>query len=223
MEYRCVATSAAGFVQQLAVGYIAKGYLFYVSGTIPPHKDPKKTDKKIIEAYTIALSKWTRSRRKRTGLANIQYLRFERFYVIIATHGVHRFFEAEGAQIHDVRRRPILFRGYSIGCRRARGDGAYHASVRINRELFKEIREHFAKLGLKSTVEELWRQLNSLPFEPYAPVRQQMLTLRRMVNKVRTVAGLEPIPSLASSRRRTAIRPFYAVCAVEGDLPLKDR
>jgi hypothetical protein len=58
LQYRCVARSVAGFVQQLAVGYIAKGYYFYVSGVIPAGKDPAKTDRKIIEIYGISVSKW---------------------------------------------------------------------------------------------------------------------------------------------------------------------
>ena len=55
MSYRFVATSVAGFVQQLAVAYLTKGYYFYVTGLIPPHKDPVKTDRKILEAYGIAM------------------------------------------------------------------------------------------------------------------------------------------------------------------------
>ncbi len=67
MAYRCEATSVAGFVQQLAVGYIAHGYYFYVRGHIPDHKDPAATDHKIIAQYAIDLSKWSRSRRKKGG------------------------------------------------------------------------------------------------------------------------------------------------------------
>jgi hypothetical protein len=35
MEYRCEATSVAGFIQQLAVAYVGRGYFFYVAGVIP--------------------------------------------------------------------------------------------------------------------------------------------------------------------------------------------
>ena len=48
MAYRCVAISVAGFVQQLAVSYIANGYWFYVTGRIPEHKDPAVIDVKLI-------------------------------------------------------------------------------------------------------------------------------------------------------------------------------
>ena len=34
MAYRCEALTVSGFVQQLAVSYIANGYYFYVAGEI---------------------------------------------------------------------------------------------------------------------------------------------------------------------------------------------
>jgi len=40
MQYRCVATSLAGFLQQLTVSYLSHGYWFYVTGCIPDGKDP---------------------------------------------------------------------------------------------------------------------------------------------------------------------------------------
>ena len=56
MAYRCVATSVAGFLQQLAVAYMAHGYWFYVTGRVPDHKDPATIDRKIIRQYGIDVS-----------------------------------------------------------------------------------------------------------------------------------------------------------------------
>lgn len=208
MPYRCVATSVAGFIQQLAVGYIANGYYFYVSGTIPVRCYVTKTDRKIVESYDIALSKWTRSRRKRQGMANVQYLRYQRCFVIIATHGLHPFFAAEAKGLQDIRRCPLQFMGYSIGCRRARGGGEYHASVMISRERFAELKERFQGLAVSRSVEELSSDLRHLPFEPYAPVRVQLLGLLRGINRRRKLAGLEPVPSSALRLHRSPVRPF---------------
>ena len=36
------------------------------------------------------------ARRKKQGLANVQYLRFDRFFLLLATYGEHRFFERGG-------------------------------------------------------------------------------------------------------------------------------
>jgi hypothetical protein len=210
MTYRCVAGSVVGFVQQLAVGYIANGYYFYVPGVIPLQKDPQKTDRKILEAYGIEVSRWSRARRKLVGQASVQYLRCDRFYVIIATHGVHPFFDAEAKNIHDIHKRPILFQGYSIGCRRERGGGAYHASVRINREVYQELKAQFEQMAVNASVETICRELSALPYEPYAPVRTQYLCLLRAINRRRAVAGLEAVPRQALRLRRSPVRPFEA-------------
>ena len=72
MVYRCVAASVAGFVQQLAVCYVAHGYWFYVKGWIPEGKEPAKTDAKIIAQYGLDVSKWTRARQKKAGQARVK-------------------------------------------------------------------------------------------------------------------------------------------------------
>src|SRR6185503_17409465 len=164
MSYRCVAASQAGFVQQLAVGYISNGYYFYVSGMIPSNKSAARVDAKILAAYDIAISKWTRAQRKRTGQANVQYLRHGRFYVLIATHGVHTFFAAEAKRLRDIRKTPILFMGYSIGCRRERGGGAFHASVRINRDTMRELKLKLVGNATKVGIRELCSVFQTLPF-----------------------------------------------------------
>jgi hypothetical protein len=102
MPYRCEATTVPGFVQQVAVSYVANGYLFYVAGCVPAGKDPRTIDGKILERYGIAISKWAKARRKSLGQANLQYIRFERFFLILATHGQHRFFHEEAKVIRDV-------------------------------------------------------------------------------------------------------------------------
>jgi hypothetical protein len=222
MAYRCVARSVAGFVQQLAVGYVANGYYFYVAGLIPPHKEPAKTDAKIIEAYDIAISKWTRARRKREGHASVHYLRHRRFYVIIASHGLHQFFAAEATRLCDIRRQPICFQGYSIGCRRARGDGEYHASVRISRERFAEVKARFQDIALHRTAGELGYELGHLPFEPYAPVRCQLGGLLRFINRRRRLAGLELVPLSVLRWHRSPTRPFEETCDVDSPQTLSD-
>ena len=116
-NYRYEATTVSGFIQQLAVSYLANGYFFYVMGHIPEGKDPRATDKRIIDKYGIAVSKFTRYRRKENGPGNLQYLRHERTFVILATHGEHPLFEAEAANLRDARRVPIKYRGYAVSFR----------------------------------------------------------------------------------------------------------
>jgi hypothetical protein len=114
MRYRCEAVTVEGFIQQLAVAYVARGYVFYVAGEIPASKDARRVDEKLVGRYGIDISQWARARRKRAGLANVQYLRHGLFFVLLATHGEHPFFTAEGANVRDVRRRSIKYAGYAV-------------------------------------------------------------------------------------------------------------
>lgn len=208
MTYRCVATSVAGFVQQLAVAYLAHGYWFYVTGVVPPGKDPLAVDRKIIDQYGIDVSKYTRCRRKRAGLANVQYLRHDRSFVILATHGEHPFFAAEANQIRDARRQPVPFHGYSIGFRRSCHAATSHASVRIAQMHYRKLKRRFEEMALDLEVEEFCRELRALEFEPYAPVRDQLRAILRAINRRRLAAGLETLPREAVGWRRTPVKPF---------------
>lgn len=202
MQYRCIALSIAGFIQQLAVGYISRGYHFYVTGRVPPGKDPQTIDQKLIEKYGVARSKWARARAKRNGRAGVQYLRHEDFFIILATHGEHRFFEEEAKVIRDVRETPIKYASYAVSYRGG------HAHVRIDQETFKDLKAYFLELSVHRSRENLENQLASLPFEPYAPIRSQLLILVRHVNARRSAAGFEPISENCLKLRRRITKPF---------------
>ena len=104
-----------GFIQQLAVAYVAHGYWFYVPGWIPLGKDVEAIDGNLIQKCGIDISKWERARRKKAGLANLHYLRHGRTFILIAMHGQHRFFEEEASVIRDIRRSPFKVGGYILG------------------------------------------------------------------------------------------------------------
>ncbi len=204
--YRCEATSVEGFIQQLAVSYVANGYRFYVSGTIPAYKDPCAVDAKLIERYGLDCSKFVRCRRKKAGLANVQYLRFERIFVLVATEGQHRFFTDEAAVIRDFAREPLAFHGYSIGSWSRENE--FHPSVRIAAEVFKDLKACFQSEALRSVADGLTREFRQLPFAPYAPVRRQLLSLLASVNRARKAAGMELVPATVLRLRRKPVRPF---------------
>jgi hypothetical protein len=67
-NYKWEATSLEGLVQQLAVAYIARRYFFYVSGRVPQRLSPSEHDRRMLEKFDVARSKWSRYRRtKRTA------------------------------------------------------------------------------------------------------------------------------------------------------------
>lgn len=204
--YQFEATSSGGFVQQLAVAYLGHGYFFFVTGHVPDGKDPAAVDQKLLAKYQVSISKWARARRKASGLANCQYLRYGQFFVLMASHGEHPFFAGEEG-FKDAREEPIRFAGYSISAKRG-PDGRWHPSVRIHPEKYRELRAYFVDRATHRTVESLSYELRRIPFEPYGPVKVQLLSILRAVNRARKVAGLEPIPSSALRLSRKGVRPF---------------
>lgn len=200
--YPCEATSVPGFVQQLAVAYLAHGYWFYVPGSVPPHKDPRALDRKLIDRYEIGASKWARARRKRAGEARLQYLRYGTFFLVLATHGRHPFFALEAGAIRDARRAPIRFGGYAVSHRGG------HAHVRIDRAEYVLLRARLLGLAVRRPAAYLGGLLGRLPYEPYAPVRRQLLLLHREVNRARKRAGLDAVPVDCLRLRRRIYLPF---------------
>jgi hypothetical protein len=98
--------------------------------------------------------------------------------------------------------------GYAIGIGRSRQDGSLHVSVRIQRETFRELLGRFKRQAVHQTVDELCLELRVIPFEPFAPVRDQCAILLRAVNRLRKTAGLEPVPWNAVRLYRKPVRVF---------------
>lgn len=211
--YRCVAASEAGFVQQLAVSYLGHGYCFYVVGEIPATKDPATIDAKLIARYGIGISRWARARRKKAGLANMHYLRHGRFFVLLASHGEHRFFTEE-PNFRDARRDAIWFAGYSISLKRG-VDGKFHPSVRIHPDEYRKLKAYLLDLAVHRSVEKLSAEFAAVRFERYAPVRRQLLNIWRAVNRFREWGGFEPVPVSALRLRRRVVRAFGTGCLAE--------
>lgn len=205
--YRCVTTSIEGFVQQVACSYLVNGYVFYVRGVVPDGKAPVDVDAKLIEKYDVNRSKWRRSVDARDGVARMQYIRHDRTFLLMATHGKHRFFDDEGRAVRDARKTPIKYGGYSVSYRRGQ-DGKYHPHVRIEREQLATLKQHFRTRAVYSPTDQLARELADLPIEPYAPIRRQLLELLRAVNRVRKAHGLPEVSRKVLRFRRRIVAPF---------------
>lgn len=202
MQYRCVATSVDGFVQQVAVAYLTRGYWFYVAGHVPDGKDPAAVDAKLIAKYRIDVSQKERCRRKRAGLANMQYIRHERFFLLMATLGQHPFFQEEAANIRDARRIPIKYAGYSLSFRNKR------ACVRIAPDEYSRLKAHFLDISCRRTTAGIASEFARIELQPYSPVRAQLLSLWRSVNRPRKTAGLESVSIDVVPWKRRIVQPF---------------
>jgi hypothetical protein len=214
MPYRCATPTLEGFVQQLACSYLVHGYWFYVAGCVPPGKDPMLVDAKLIAKYGVGVSESTRYRRKRVGLANLQYLRHDRQFLLLATLGSHPFKDEEAGVLRDVRRVPVKIGGYSISYKRGgrtragERDAAWHSHVEIYRPEFNRLRAYFSEVALRRSAEALALEFYRLPYEPYAPVRRQVLQLWKDVNGRRKTAGLSLLPVEVLPLRRKVMKPF---------------
>ena len=107
-HYLCEATSMEGLIQQVALSYLRHGYWWYVTGIVPERKEPTEIDHNILSKYDIRKDWRFIAHNKNRGLANLQYIRHGRFYIIMATKGFHQFKDREAKRIRDARQCPIL-------------------------------------------------------------------------------------------------------------------
>lgn len=181
-----VVRTPAEFVQHVAVSLLRHGYWFYVGGAIPKDKQPEFIDQKLCRVYGVKKSKHIRYRQRRRGESVVAYIRCGRFFLLMASEGRGPFFIFERGQIQDARRRPIRAFGYSLSVRQGK------VSVRIAPEEYRLWNAKLGRLCLidRSRLESLFW---NLPFEPYRPVRSQILSLLREVNRQRRAAGLPEV------------------------------
>src|SRR5512135_481652 len=207
-------TSIAAFVRYLATHCLPHGYRYYVSGLLPEGKDYRAIDARIIAKYEIGKNRWARYRKKKGGEVNLRYLRYGRWFLLIATGpwGEHRFFEEE-VEIRDVHAVPIRFHGYELTYRGGR------VWVRIDREQLRAIRKRLLGLAVRAGVSTLFSEFQALPFEPYRAVRYQMFRLLREVNRRRKGAGLARVPESALPAR---VRSYRLLEPAEGESQTMD-
>ncbi len=135
----------------------------------------------------------------------MQYIRHGKFFLLLATHGGHRFFEEEAGQIRDARRVSIKYAGYGLSFRNG------HVCVRIEREEYKRLRAALVELACRRSASTLVAEFRRIRFVPYAPVRQQVLQIWRAVNRARKAAAYERVPIEAVPWKRRIVKPFEVV------------
>lgn len=151
----------------------------------------------------------------------------ERVWIILATHGHHRFFEDESQNIRDAHKVPILIGDYSLSVKQGGflrkdsadtepvHDGRLRTRVQISRERYREMAAYFLERACHRSVENLAKELWCVPFEPYAPVRRQMLNLLRLLNQKRQTTGFEKIPPTVLRYKRYIVSPFESFDTLE--------
>lgn len=220
MDYKYEVTSVTGFLQRVATHLLPKGYYFFVQGTLSVGKDPLALDAKFLAKYDVAKSEGARRWRKQQGLGNVQYVRYQNHWILLATHGDHPIREGEGDNLKDVRRCPIRIGDYALYVKRgnylkkdareeaAKPDGRWRVRVVIAREPYRELCAYLLSIACHRQADTLAEELYSLPYEPYAPIRKQLLKLLRLINAKRQAAGYSKIPPTCLRFKRQIVRAF---------------
>ena len=172
--YKHEATSLEGFIQQLAVSYLARGrYYYYVSGLVPKRLTPHHHDQRMLNKFDVARSKWSRyRRRKRKGpdgrpLANCQYIRFREFWILLCEDGYHDFFDIHTKKdkrgniteelFSDVREVAVKYGGYSIGYAKER------LSVRLSGRAYQALKKYYLEQA-RCSVKALKWEFSHFPY-----------------------------------------------------------
>lgn len=229
MEYKYEVTCLVGFLQRVATHILPKGYYFFVQGLVPEGKDPAALDAKLLSKYDVAKSEGARRWRKSQGLGNVQYVRYKRSWLLMATHGDHPIRDGEGKNLKDVRRVPIQIGDYSVYVKRGNyllkraindpptPDGRWRVRVLIAREPYRELCAYFLSIACHRSADSLAAGLFALPYVPYAPVRKQLLKLLRLINARRQAAGYSKIPPTCLRFKREIVRAFEKSCSRAGE------
>lgn len=218
--YKYEVASLTGFLQRVATHLLPKGYYFFVQGVLSEGKDPYALDAKLLAKYDVAKSEGARRWRKQQGLGNVQYVRFGPSWILLATHGDHPIRAGEGNNLKDVRRAPIRIGDYALYVKRgnflkrcstdedAKPDGRWRVRVLIARESYRELCAYFLSIACHRRADALAEELHALPYEPYAPVRKQLLKLLRLINAKRQAAGYSKIPPTCLRFKRLIVHAF---------------
>lgn len=176
--------SLGDFLRRIAFDYARYGYTRYALRQIPADKDFQAIDLKLHRVYGVTSCRTRRSRQRRRGLACVEYLRFQEWFILLATPGHHEAFSK--IRSFDLRQSPLHFRGYSVGFVGER------VSIRVARSVWRRVQRKVYQGALQDGAEvEKW--LASLPFYRFPDVVTQLESLTLAINLRRKRAGLSRV------------------------------
>ena len=120
--------------------YLRYGYVRYAVRHIPENKALEQIDAKILKAYDVTFHRTTRANRRKKGLANVVYVRFDRMFILLANEGKSETFER--IRYHYFCNAPWHFQGYSIGIK------GHKPNIIVEPKRWKAIREKARGIAL---------------------------------------------------------------------------
>lgn len=195
-----------GLLQQVALSYLRHGYWWYVTGIVPERKEPLEIDHKILSKYDIRKDWRFIAHNRARNIANLQYIRHDRFYLIMATKGFHEFKDRESKRMRDARHCPILiprfapslvkpsskqhrrqaptFDGYAVSYRR----GGYLKKSPEEKVAYREALQHWKRQTLqgkrlprppKGTPDPKWHSCVELETNTHRRLRAYFLEIAK--------------------------------------------
>ena len=155
------------------------------------------------------------------GTAGIHYLRHNRFFLLIATHGKHILFTDHATTIRDIRRQALHIGGYDVRYTYSEREKRWKVFVRLDRETYGNLRADMLALAIRTshrspdTLEQEFRQLR---WQPYEPVRQQLAAVLKAVNRRRRYAGYAPVSPSAIPTMRRITTVFSDPCSISSEV-----
>lgn len=87
-------------------------------------------------------------------------------------------------------------------------DTKWHVRVELDAETYDGLKAYFLNIAVHRQADFIAREFIELTFQPYRPVREQLLTILRAVNKARQAAGYQRIPFSVIRFMRRIVKPF---------------
>ena len=184
MKSKYVATSLGQFLRKIAIDYVRHGYYWYQLYTFKKdfsEQELERIDTKIIKEYEITYHRTTRARRKKQGIANVAYVRWSNYYILLFTDGFH-YKKQEGVRLSDMREVPLQIFQYEVRVLQGKGQ------VRINPDYLKRKRRSLLKSSYKGRGEVL-KKLHRLGYLNYPEINRQKFYLLKAINKKRRKAN----------------------------------
>ncbi len=191
MKERYVAERLGSFLGKIAYNYARYGYHWYAVREIPEGKDLGEVDRKILAAYGVTYQ-LRRKRRRTEGWANVAYVRYRRWFVLMGTTGQHESFTRICRK--HLLEEPLYFGGYIVALYGG------EVMVLVSPRRWKRIRELAHRIALHNEAKvfhffHTWLHGKAAPFS-FPGVMKQKSTLLAEVNGKRRTAGLPLIPLL---------------------------
>lgn len=164
--------------------YLRYGYIYYYSRTIPTHKDAAKIDTKLVLLYDVTYNRRLRAARKKKGIRNIIYLRYQSQFILLATEGTHKQFDR--LKFCDFRTQSFHFYYYSIMVKNEK------PSIRIQQKIYIQRRKK-ARIIAHHQHEKVEGFLKEISPYSFKGINEQRWKLYKLVNQKRKTAGLKRI------------------------------